>query len=44
MGAHRLKVRLYKCTDFPGDILLKEIEEQKKKDAELAKQKGLDIY
>lgn len=44
MNAHRLKVRLYKCTDFPGDVLLKEIEEQKKKDAELAKQKGLDIY
>lgn len=44
MNAHRLKVRLYKCTDFPGDVLLKEIEEQKKKDAELDKQKGLDIY
>ncbi len=44
MEAHRLKVRLYKCTDFPGDVLRKEIEEQKKKDAELIKQKKLDIY
>ena len=44
MEAHRLKVRLYKCTDFPGDVLRKEIEEQKKKDAELIQQKKLDIY
>ncbi len=44
MGAHRIKVRLYKCTDFPGDILRKEMEEQKRKEAELIKQKRLDIF
>ncbi len=41
---HKIKVRLYKCTDFPGDVLRKEMEEQKRKDAERIKEKKLDIY
>lgn len=40
----KVKVRLYKCADFPGDVLRKEIEEQKKKEDENIKHKGLDIF
>ncbi len=44
LNLSKVKVRLYKCADFPGDVLRKEIEEQKKKEKELTKQNRLDIF
>ncbi len=40
----KVKVRLYKCADFPGDVLRKEIEEKKRKEGENIKQERLDIF
>ena len=44
LNLSKVKVRFYKCADFPGDVLRKEIEEQKKKEDENINQKRLDIF